>query len=209
MATKSEENMIPKSTFKTFFAKHNNDFHTYGFKEWIFYPGMLFQDMEAWWTDSGLRSAPHEGIDLCFYRDNKGQVRRIGERAKIPVMYAGDIVHIHDDFLGKSIYVKHSIYNKSGNVLHTIYGHTIPLNHYDTKEKVREGDIIAEIAALSENSKILPHIHITMAWISETLSCKKFNWETIGNPRLVTLCNPLEHLDIRYTTGNASDRQVC
>ena len=194
---KPEENSIPESTFKTVIAKHNNDFHTYGFKEWIFYPGMLFQDREAWWTDNGFRPAPHEGIDLCFYRDNEGQVRRIGNGTKIPVMYTGEIVRIHDDFLGKSIYVKHRINDKSGNDLHTIYGHTIPCNHHDTGKRVHEGDIIAEIAAIPENSKILPHIHITMAWIPETLFGKKLNWETIGNPHLVTLCNPLEYIDSR------------
>ncbi|MHC4321546.1 MAG: hypothetical protein ACYST3_04650 [Planctomycetota bacterium] len=197
---KPKVNTIPESTFKTFFVKHNNDFHTYGFKEWIFYPGMSFQDMEAWWTDNGLRPTPHEGIDLCFYRDNTGQVRRISNGTKIPVMYAGDIVHVHDDFLGKSIYVKHSINDKSGNALHTIYGHTIPWNHHDTRKRVREGDIIAEISALSENSKILPHIHITMAWIHESFPCKKLNWDTIGNSRFVTLCNPLEHIDTTYTS---------
>ncbi len=110
-------------------------------------------------------------------------------------MYTGDIVHIHDDFLGKSIYVKHRINDKNGNVLHTIYGHTVPWNRNDPGKRVHEGDIIAEIAAISENSKILPHIHITMAWVPETLSGKKLNWETIGDPRLVTLCNPLEYID--------------
>ena len=72
-------------------------------------------------------------------------------------MYNGDIVHIHDDFLGKSIYVKHSINDKSGNALHTIYGHTATREvRHVTGKRVREGDIIAEIAALSENSKIHP-----------------------------------------------------
>ena len=208
---KPEENIrYMKSTFKTFLAKHNNDFHTYGFKEWIFYPGMLFKDREAWWTDNGFRPAPHEGIDLCFYRDNKGQVRRIGNGTKIPVMYTGEIVHIHDDFLGKSIYVRHSIKDNSGNALHTIYGHTAPMETaMITGKRVREGDIIAEIAALSKNSKIHPHIHITMAWIPETLSCKKLNWKTIGDPRLVTLCNPLEYIDIKYTVRKTPDRQDC
>jgi Peptidase family M23. len=193
---KPEENTIPESTFKTFFTKHNN-FHTYGFKEWVFYPGMLFQDMEAWWTDNGLRPTPHEGIDLCFYRDNAGKVRRIDNGTKIPVMYTGDIVHTHDDFLGKSIYVKHRIKDKSGNALYTIYGHTTPRNHYLTGKKVREGDIIAEVAALPENSKIFPHIHITIAWIHKSLPCKKLDWNTIWNSRLVTLCNPLEHIDAK------------
>ena len=196
---KPEENTIPESKFKTFFTKYNNDFHTHGFKEWVFYPGMLFQDMEAWWTDNGLRPTPHEGIDLCFYRDNTGQVSRISNGAKIPAMYAGDIVHIHDDFLGKSIYVKHSINDKRGNALHSIYGHTIPRNHYVTGKRVREGDIIAEVAAISENSKVLPHIHITMAWIPESLPCKKLNWDTILTSRSVALCNPLEHIGTKYT----------
>ncbi len=189
---KPEENTIPESTFKMFFVKHNY-FHN-GFKEWIFYPGMLFHDMEAWWTDNGIRPTPHEGIDLCFYRDNRWQIRRIDNGTKIPVMYTGDIVHIHDDFLGKSIYVKHSMKDKNGNTLHTIYGHTIPQNRCVTGKIAHEGDIIAEVAAISENSRTLPHIHITMAWIPESLSCKRLNWDTIWTSGSVILCNPLEHI---------------
>ncbi len=114
-------------------------------------------------------------------------------------MYTGDIVHTHDDFLGKSIYVKHGIKDKSENSLYTIYGHTIPENHHVTGKRVHEGDIIAEIASLSESNKILPHLHITIAWLPKSLPYHQFNWETIGNPRLVTLCNPLEYINTRYT----------
>ena len=196
---KPEENKIPESAFNSFFINHNIDLHIHGFKEWIFYPGMLFHNTEAWWTDNNLRPTPHEGIDLCFYRDNAGQVRRIDSETKIPVTYNGEIVHIHDDFLGKSIYVKHSINNKSKNTLHTIYGHTIPQDHCVTGKRVREGDIITEIAALSKDSNVLPHIHITMAWIHESLPCKKLNWNTIWTSKSVTLCNPLDHINIKYT----------
>ncbi len=192
----AEDETIPKSTFKTLLVEYNSDLHTHGFKEWIFYPGMLFQDIETWWADNGFRPAPHEGIDLCFYRDNTGQVRRIGKRTKIPVMYTGKIVHTHDDFLGKSIYVKHGINNKGGNTLHTIYGHTIPGDYNVAGKSVCEGDIIAE-AALPESSKIPTHIHLTMAWIPESLPSKKLNWDIIGNNRLVTLCNPLKYIVTR------------
>ncbi len=194
-----EDNTIPKSAFNSFFIKQNNDLNAHGLKEWIFYPGMLFHDTEAWWSDDGIRPTPHEGIDFCFYRDGTGQVRQIYSGTKIPVTYTGDIVHIHDDFIGKSIYVKHGINNKRGNVLHTIYGHTIPQNHCVTGKRVHEGDIIAKVAAVSKNSKVLPHIHITMAWIPESLPCKKLNWDTIWTSKSVTLCNPLEHIDIKYT----------
>ncbi len=199
---KTEDNTIPKSAFNSFFIKRNSDLNTHGFKEWIFYPGMLFHNTEAWWTDNNLRPTPHEGIDLCFYRDNAGQVRRIASGTNIPVTYNGEIVHIHDDFLGKSIYVKHIINNKRGDALHTIYGHTIPHNHFVTGKRAHEGDIIAEVAAISESSKVLPHIHITMAWIPESLPCKKLNWDTIWTSKSVALCNPLDHIDIKYTLEN-------
>ena len=163
---------------------------------------MLFHDTEAWWTDNGVRPTPHEGIDLCFYRDSTGRVLRINSGTKIPVMYAGNIVHIHDDFLGKSIYVKHRMNNKNGDTLHTIYGHTIPQNHCVTGKRVHEGDIIAEAAAIPEKSKVLPHIHITTAWIHESLPCKRLNWDTIWTSKSVTLCNPLEYIDIKYTLEN-------
>ena len=194
---KPDENIIPKSTFNSFITKSNRYLQSNGFKEWIFYPGMLFHDTEAWWTDNGIRPTPHEGIDLCFYRDNTGQVLRIDSGTKIPVLYTGDIVHIHDDFLGKSIYVKHNMNNKSGDVFHTIYGHTVPQNHCVSGTRVHEGDIIAEVAAISEESKVLPHIHITTAWIHKSLSCKRLNWETIWNSKSVTLCNPLEYIDAK------------
>ncbi|GAX62004.1 metalloendopeptidase [Candidatus Scalindua japonica] len=191
---KSKENKIPESTFATSFLRHNNGFHIYEFKEWVFYPGMLFQDTEAWWKNNGLRPAPHEGIDFCYYRDKTGQVRHVGNGTKIPVMYTGDIVYIHDDFLGKSIYIKHSFKDKSGKTLHTVYGHTKPGNNQDLGKRVYEGDIIAEVAATSENSRIHPHIHITMAWIPESLPCNQLNWESIGNSRYITLCNPLKYI---------------
>ncbi len=206
---KPEDNTIPESIFKTAIINHNSDLHTYGLKEWVFYPGMLFKEMAAWWTDNGLRPTPHEGIDLCLYRDNTGQVRHIDSGTKIPAMYTGDIVRIHDDFLGKSIYVKHRINDKSGNALHTIYGHTTPEDNHVTGKRVREGDIIAEIAALSEDSKIPPHIHLTMAWIPESFPSVKLSWDVIGNPRLITLCNPLEHIDIKNTVARkTTDRQA-
>ena len=90
-------------------------------------------------------------------------------------------------------------------MLHTIYGHTIPLNRHGTNMIICEGDIIAEMAISPKNKSIHPHIHITMAWLPELLSIKKINWETIGNPQLVTLCNPIEYLGIKFTVDRSID----
>jgi len=39
------------------------------FESWIFCLGMLFNSPDKWWGDHGSRDYPHEGIDLCLYRD--------------------------------------------------------------------------------------------------------------------------------------------
>jgi len=39
------------------------------FESWIFCHGMLFNSPDKWWGDHGSRDYPHEGIDLCLYRD--------------------------------------------------------------------------------------------------------------------------------------------
>ncbi|MDR4496617.1 MAG: hypothetical protein MRK02_01625 [Candidatus Scalindua sp.] len=193
-----KKNPIPVSAFNTFFEQHN-DFHAYGFSEWVFCPGMLFQDLNSWWTQGNARPVPHEGIDLCLFRDRAGKIHRLDEKARIPVMYDGVITHIHDDFLGKSIYVRHSIDGKKGCKLHSIYGHVLPGNICKVEHGVREGDIIATIAPAPEKGRIPPHAHITLAWLPETLSCEKLNWEELGNPDSVTLSNPLDFIDCKYS----------
>ncbi len=196
------ETTIPKSTFNTLFVQYN-DLNAYSFEEWVFYPGMLFQDLHTWWSNGDVRPTPHEGIDICFFRDKNGQVRRLGKDTNIPVMYDGEIIHIHDDFLGKSIYVKHNSSDKNGKALYTIYGHTIPENHYGVGKIVCEGDIIATIAAdATKGRRIPPHLHITTAWLPESLSRKELNWQIISDPQLVALCNPLDLIDCRYHIDN-------
>ncbi len=195
-------NVIPKSTFSKLFVQYN-DIAAYNFEEWVFRSGMLFQNLQTWWSNGDARTIPHEGIDFCFFRDKSGRVSRLGKGAKIPVMYDGEIVHIHDDFMGESIYVKHNIGDGNGKVLYTIYGHTISGNSHGVGKTVCEGDIIATMATTTKKDKrILPHVHITTVWMPESLSCEELNWEMISNSPSVILCNPLEFLDCKYKIDN-------
>ncbi|KAA3607638.1 MAG: hypothetical protein D8M57_10370 [Candidatus Scalindua sp. AMX11] len=188
-----EKNTIPKSAFNTFFEQHNA-FQSCGFSEWVFSPGMLYRDRNSWWKSGAIRPVPHEGIDLYLFRDKTGQICRLNGYTMIPVMYDGLLMHIHDDFLGKSLYVKHHISIK-GQTLHTIYGHVVPEKSSELGDTAREGEIIATVASPSKKSAVPPHVHITMAWLPDTLSCKELNWETIGNHDHITLCNPLDFID--------------
>jgi len=59
-----------------------------GFNGWVFCPGMLFNSTDKWWGDHGKRDKPHEGLDLCLYKDREDTILRLGEKAKVPAISA-------------------------------------------------------------------------------------------------------------------------
>ncbi|MBM4053197.1 MAG: hypothetical protein FJ264_00695 [Planctomycetes bacterium] len=190
--------VIEKSRFHHFFLHHNNMDHS-GFNEWVFYQGMLLNDLQKWWTNEGVRPSPHEGIDFCFYRDAVGFIRTLNKKTKIPALFSGKVVHIHNDFLGKSLYVQHNFHDEQGRTLFTIYGHVIPAAGLALRDILREGDILATVANVTENSKMLPHLHITVAWVSDSVPYENLDWSIINNPRMATLCNPIDFIDCKFT----------
>jgi len=197
---------VRKSRFSEFLIKHN-DLNKFEFEEWVFYPGMLFNDLYKWWGDGGVRQRPHEGLDLCFYRDKAGQEHSLDERIKIPVMYEGEIIRIEDDFLGKSIFVSHGIHDDLGNRFHTIYGHTNPYSGVAIGKTLSEGDAIATIAdARKKKTEISPHLHISVAWLPKSFPYERLDWETMSNRSMATLCDPLEFIDCKY---QIEESQIC
>lgn len=185
------EAIIRKSPFHESLIRLNG-LDKQGFAVWVFKPGMLFKDLALWWGDGGVRRRPHEGLDICFYRDKVGQNCRLTEKTIIPVIYDGKIVRIHDDFLGKSVYVVHEIYNGDGNRLYTVYGHTSPLCGIAEGKELREGYPFATIADVGTGKTVIPpHVHLSVAWIPVTFPFERLNWDTMSDPDIVTLCNPL------------------
>ena len=170
-----------------------------GFRKWVFYPGMVFNSTDKWWGMGGERDKPHEGLDLCLYRDEDGGNYSLGTTAKVPVMYEGVVVRIIDDFIGKSVFVSHAIYDGKGNQLHTIYGHVEPCDGIIRDTILNEGNIIATITdAKKKKAKMSSHIHISVAWIPKTLYYKKLNWETLNDSSIVTLLDPLGVISCKY-----------
>jgi len=182
---------------------HENALDENGFKEWIFYPGMLFNAVEKWWGNHGKRDKPHEGLDLCLYRDRRGHQRQLDEKTKIPVIYDGTVVGIVNDFLGKSVIIEHDLTDSDHNRVCTIYGHIKPRKRLQNGQMVKEGDIIATLADLN-NSKvtIFPHLHISLGWASKLISYDKLDWKTIGAPNTLTLMDPLCVLGWQYRKLN-------
>ena len=180
-----------KSPFCQYLVSHNRP-HLDNFKEWVFLPGMLFNSWEKWWGDQGRRTTPHEGVDLCSFAEVNGRVKDLGFHTKIPAAFAGEIVKIAPDFLGQSIFMRQAIFDERGRQLYSAYGHTDPVDTLHIGSQVAEGQTIAVIADLTgKQLAILPHVHLTFAWIPVAIAAHELNWDNLGKNPGITLIDPL------------------
>ena len=191
--------LLPRTRFNEYLVGHNN-LGERGFENWIFHPGMLFNSTDRWWGNGGSRDNPHQGLDLCLYRDRNGEDCALDEKIKIPLIYDGEVVNIINDYNGKSIFLIHDTCDGKGNQLYSIYGHTEPYDGFAKGRILNEGDVIATIKDTREKKvDIMPHLHVSLAWVPKSLPDNKLNWKTISDPAIVTLLNPLEVIVCKYT----------
>lgn len=180
-----------KSSFKENFLKINNLQRQ--FDEWALRPGMLFRASEKWWGSGGVRARPHEGLDLCCYKDKRGNEHLLVAGALVPVIYRGEILKIEDDLIAKSVYVGHDIYDGEGNRLHTIYGHITPAEEVRRGAILEEGDIIGVIAEPAKKKiTIHAHLHISVAFIATSFHSEDLTWKVMADTRMVFLHDPLK-----------------
>lgn len=171
-----------------------------GFEEWIFYSAMLFGSSSKWWGDLGKRGRPHEGLDLCLYRTSEGEIHYLDEKTEVPVIFNGQVVKVDDDFLGKSVFVSHGAYDSNGSQLHTIYGHLKPHDHICPGERLNEGDIIGSISDGGKSNGVAPcHLHVSVAWIPNTLCSQELGWHMMGDPDRIVLLDPLSVIECPYS----------
>jgi hypothetical protein len=186
---------FPKSPFTDILVRENS-LDKQGFAAWFLYPGMEFGAQETWWGDRGKRARPHEGIDLCFYRGVADRILRIDEMATIPAVYDGVVVKVIDDFIGKTIIMKHSFTEIGEGAFLTLYGHTNPGESIEIGRSVKAGEIIAILTTPRGPKAPLPHLHLTLAWSPESIPYDMLDWTTIGNPDIVRLTDPWPVIDV-------------
>jgi murein DD-endopeptidase MepM/ murein hydrolase activator NlpD len=163
---------------------------------WILRPGMLSGAPVKWWGDGGKRIAPHEGLDLCFYRDQAHEIHRLHPGTRIPAMYDGTVVRVLDDFLGRTVVIAHSLPEGDG-AFYTIYGHIVPREGLDVDRSVREGEFVARLTDASRSrDNALPHLHVSLGWTRDAIAHHNLDWETI--PHVLNLLDPLPALGGRY-----------
>jgi hypothetical protein len=188
----SEIPFLRESRFTEFLIRENA-LDENGFQEWIFYPGMLFNATDKWWGNQGKRQRPHEGLDLCLYRDREDKILCLDEKTKIPVLYDGVVVRVVDDFIGKSVIVEHRLPKSRYPRLCTIYGHTDLPRGLDVGRIVKAGDIIGILARPKKSQRnIPPHLHISFGWIFNKISYEHLDWETMSTLKALKWVDPLQ-----------------
>ena len=212
--------MNPKNSFKSDLTKaisleksrftamliEENALDQSGFERWVFCQGMLFNSPDKWWGDHGQRDYPHEGIDLCLYRNRFQEIRRIDEKTRIPVMHDGVVKAMFKDFLGKTVIIEHENSGSGAERFISMYAHTKPRSDIDIGVIVKEGNIIATLGDTSNSkSNIIPHLHFSLGLPSKAFSYDGFVWNTIRNPERIRLLDPLAVIDWPYQALDAAN----
>jgi len=168
-----------------------------GFESWIFCQGMLFNSPDKWWGDHGLRNYPHEGIDLCLYRDRSRKICCIDEKTRIPVMYDGVIKAVFKDYLGQAIIIEHGKSDHDSGRFISVYAHTKPYANVEAGMIVKAGDIIATLADTSRSkANTSPHLHFSLGRSSKSFSYDRSVWNIIREPGKIILLDPLPVIDL-------------
>jgi hypothetical protein len=106
-------------------------------------------------------------------------------------MYAGTVVAIIDDFLGKSIVLEYRLSDHRSPLL-TIYGHVAAREALQAGSVVRESEIIGTLVGPGTSFvHIYPHLHVSLAWPSERASYENLTWRHLSDPELFTMIDPL------------------
>lgn len=165
-----------------------------GIEKFYLYPGMEFQSEVKWWPDSGVRPTLHEGIDFCYYRNSSGEEFVFTPEIRVPVMAAGQVVAICQDYLGQTVFLDH-LYDSPLRFL-SIYAHMVPSKDLQAGQRVSAGEIIGEVADTAGRKNRMPtHLHLSIMQVDKEVVPEHFTWDLICNSERGSLLNPLQYIE--------------
>ncbi|MCP3941364.1 MAG: hypothetical protein GY710_07760 [Desulfobacteraceae bacterium] len=160
--------------------------------QWLFYPGMLQDSSDKWWDDFGRRTTAHEGIDICFFKENKKKITHLTKWAQIPAMDKGLILNRCEDFLGESLVITHGKFDRFSPEVIFVYSHLKIKKDLTPGCWVQKDQIIARIFDTSlKQSKLPPHLHISCIELSKKKTGDDLTWNLFSDRKKVNLINPV------------------
>ena len=70
---------------------------------------MLFNSPKKWCEDHNRLDYPHEGIDLCLYRDRSIRALLLEEKSRSTLVTCGVFKAILTDYLDMTVIIEHEI----------------------------------------------------------------------------------------------------
>ncbi|MFA6011622.1 MAG: M23 family metallopeptidase [Desulfobacteraceae bacterium] len=171
------------------------------FESWFFYSGMMFGSDYKWWGKGGTRPDPHEGLDICYYKNKAGDLKNLDEKTMVPVMFDGVVFEVsNDDYLGKSIFVRHDVRDKNDFFLHSVYAHANPVDGLTQGTVLGQGDIIARVSDIRDRKLSIPgHLHVSMVFLPEDYPKDMLKWSILAVTYQARLVDPFGYLECNYT----------
>jgi hypothetical protein len=149
-----------------------------GFQSWVFRNGTLFGDAAEWWGDQNQRRANHEGIDFVEGLTSAKETKNIPEGTIVRAIADGEVVAFLDDFLNKTIVVRHRATMQEGNlVFYIFYSHVQPEN--EIKGPIEKGHVLGRVIR-ARSVKAPAHLHLTFAWIPQSLPPDKLSMDIVS-----------------------------
>ena len=121
----------------------------------------------------------------------QGRSVPLGPGVRVPALWAGTVVAVVPDFLGRSVFVAHDRQDGEGRRLHSVYGHLEPGPGLAPGSLLREGGEVGAIAdPAARKSSVPAHLHLTVAWIAVGAR-GTLDWSVLRDPARTVLIDPL------------------
>lgn len=150
---------------------------------------MRFGSRQSWWGSRKPRPLPHEGVDLCHFLTEAGELGALGPGARVPVAWDGEVWAVSgDDFIGQSVYVRHE---GPRGIFFTAYAHVAPRDGLRRGDRLTRGESLATLADPAGRSlRIAAHLHFSVMTFPDGLSRERLRWATMGAGHEVRFHDP-------------------
>ncbi|MFW6082030.1 MAG: hypothetical protein ACOC7W_08955 [Desulfosalsimonas sp.] len=162
-----------------------------GFRQFLFFPGMLFAGRQKWWADGGLRAGFHEGLDLCFFEGQGGRNFRLDETARVPAAFDGCVAAVIDDFLGRTVIAEHTLPHRPGKIF-ILYAHIRPDENVCQGKPLAAGQTFGVIAPPAQNGVLPPHLHLSAMPQEKIPSLEALQWPLLNSLEPGSFLDPLD-----------------
>ena len=158
----------------------------------LFHGGMLFSSPDKWWGDFKKRASTHEGIDITYYRDSRGNSGRFDHTTRVPAMEDGTILNICNDFLGRSIITEPLCANSVPDFrLLYVYAHVTPFENAVAGARVWADQEIAFVCPTDKNPQMPPHLHFSCFEVPVSIPLGRLDWDLFSKGSEVRFIHPL------------------